>query len=183
MRPVLMLSGPNLNFLGRRDPAVYGRVTLTELERQVTAWGIEAGLEVRTFQSNYEGALIEALQKARTWAHAALINPGALAHYSYALHDALVDFGRPVIEVHLSRVSAREPWRRKSVTRSACVGFIEGLGQEGYRLALTRLAELAGERSRAARPNGRRKAPPARPPKRRGRSGPAGKPRRGKSGS
>lgn len=142
MRPVLMLSGPNLNFLGRRDPAQYGTVTLAQLEAQVTAWGAELGLAVRPFQSNHEGALIDTLQHAHGWAQGAVINPGAFTHYSYALHDALVDFGRPVIEVHLSKVSEREAWRRVSVVRPACRGHVEGLGAAGYRVALATLAEL-----------------------------------------
>ncbi len=183
MRPILMLSGPNLNLLGRRDSRIYGDVTLTQLEKQVTAWGIELGFEVRSFQSNHEGALIDALQKARSSAHGVLLNPGALAHYSYALHDAIVDFGRPVIEVHLSRVSRREAWRRKSVTRPACAGFVEGLGAEGYRVALRRLAELDPGPPRTSPRPARTKAPAESPPKRRERSGRARRPPRGTSGS
>jgi 3-dehydroquinate dehydratase-2 len=142
MKPVLLLSGPNLNFLGRRDPALYGTLTLAQLEAQVTTWGAELGLAVRAFQSNHEGALIDALQDAHGWALAAVINPGALTHYGYALHDALVDFARPVIEVHLSKISEREEWRRKSVVRPACAAHVEGLGAEGYRVALGKLAGL-----------------------------------------
>lgn len=140
MKPVLLLSGPNLNFLGRRIPALYGNQTLGELETQVAAWGAELGFDIRPFQSNHEGALIDQLQAA-DWAAGALINPGALGHYSYALHDAIVDFGRPAIEVHLSKISEREEWRRRSVIRPACVGHVEGLGIEGYRVALRALAQ------------------------------------------
>lgn len=144
MKPVLLLSGPNLNALGRRDPALYGQETLRELERQVAAWGIELGFDLRPFQSNHEGALIDQLQAAADWAAGAVINPGALGHYSYALHDAIVDFGRPAIEVHLSPISEREEWRRRSVIRPACVGYVEGLGIEGYRVALRELAQKIG---------------------------------------
>jgi 3-dehydroquinate dehydratase-2 len=183
MRRVLMLSGPNLNFLGRRDPALYGRATLRQLERQVARWGAELGLEVRAFQSNHEGALIDQLQKAGAWAEGAIVNPGALGHYSYALHDALVDFARPAIEVHLSQVSEREPWRRVSVIRLACADFVEGLGAEGYRVALTRLAALLPAAAPGGRTVARTAARQRRQPARRGRSGPAGRPRRGTSRS
>ncbi len=143
MKPILVLSGPNLNLLGIRDPGVYGTMTLPELERQVADWAGRFGLEVRrAFQSNHEGALIDCLQEARGWAVGALVNPGALTHYSYAIHDAIVDFGRPVIEVHLSKISEREAWRSVSVIRPACRGHVEGLGAEGYRLALEQLATL-----------------------------------------
>lgn len=142
MRPVLLLSGPNLNALGRRDPAQYGTLTLPELEAQAIAWGRELGLEVRAFQSNHEGALIDALQDAHGWAAGAVINPGALTHSSFALHDAILDFARPVIEVHLSKISEREEWRRVSVVRPACAGHVEGLGPDGYRVALERLRAL-----------------------------------------
>ncbi len=144
LRPVLLLSGPNLNMLGQRDPTQYGTMTLAELEAQVAAWARERGLETRPFQSNHEGALIDKLQEARAWAVGAVINPGAFTHYSYALHDALVDFARPVIEVHLSKVSEREEWRRKSVIRPACAAHVEGLGAEGYRVALDMLVERLG---------------------------------------
>ncbi len=142
MKRVLMLSGPNLNLLGQRDPAQYGTLTLPQLEEQARAWARDLGLDLAAFQSNHEGALIDALQDARGWAAGAVINPGALTHTSYALHDALVDFARPVIEVHLSKVSEREAWRRVSVVRPACRGHVEGLGAEGYRVAIEQLAAL-----------------------------------------
>ena len=142
MRALLMLSGPNLNMLGRRDPAQYGTTTLGELELQVRAWAAERGFALRAFQSNHEGALIDALQEARDWAEGALVNPGALTHYSYALHDAIVDFGKPVVEVHLSKISEREEWRRVSVIRSACRSHVEGQGAAGYRAALDLLVAL-----------------------------------------
>ncbi|MBP7146864.1 MAG: 3-dehydroquinate dehydratase [Acidobacteria bacterium] len=136
MPRVLLVHGPNLNRLGRRDPQHYGRITLDELEQRVRGWAAPLGVELRAFQSNHEGTLIDFLQDQAEWADGALVNFGALTHSSYALHDALLDFGRPVVEVHLSKISQREPWRRVSVVRPACAGFVEGLGADGYRAAL-----------------------------------------------
>lgn len=141
MRHVLLVHGPNLNRLGRRDPAHYGTTTLPQLVIQVESWGAARGMALRAFQSNHEGALIDVLQAEGDWADGALVNFGALTHTSHALHDALLDFGKPVIEVHLSRVSAREPWRQVSVIRPACVDHVEGLGVDGYRVALDRLQD------------------------------------------
>ena len=138
---VLLLHGPNLNMLGRRDPAHYGSQTLDELVGRVQGWAAERGWELRHLQSNHEGALIDALQEAREWADGAIVNAGALTHTSRALHDALADFARPVVEVHLSKISEREEWRRVSVLRPACAGHVEGLGGDGYRVALGMLAE------------------------------------------
>ncbi|RMG48415.1 MAG: 3-dehydroquinate dehydratase [Acidobacteria bacterium] len=141
---ILLLHGPNLNALGRRDPAHYGTLTLPELEAMVRTWAAEYGWRVRCRQSNHEGALIDALQDAWGWAAGAILNAGALTHTSYALHDAILDFGRPVIEVHLSRISEREAWRRVSVIRPACAGYVEGRGPQGYRDALRLLARRIG---------------------------------------
>ena len=145
MKEILLLHGPNLNALGRRDPEIYPRITLPELEARVRAWAGERRWGLRAFQSNSEGALIDVLQEAAEWAAGALVNLGALTHSSYALHDALLDLSRPVIEVHLSAISQREPWRRVSVIRPACRGFVEGRGVEGYRLALDLLAAAVAE--------------------------------------
>ena len=144
MRKVLLLHGPNLNRLGRRDRRFYPAVSLEELERQVATWGRLHGLDVSPLQSNHEGALVDALQQASDWAFGALVNFGALSHTSYVLHDALLDFGRPAVEVHLSNVGEREEWRRKSVVRAACVGSVAGRGIEGYREALEILVEANG---------------------------------------
>lgn len=141
MNKVLLLHGVNLNALGRRDPKHYGTSSLDELVERVRAWATERGLTLRHEQSNHEGDLVDALQAQREWADGALINAGAWTHTSYALHDALVDFGKPVVEVHLSKVSEREAWRRVSVLRPACVSHVEGRGVEGYRVALDRLME------------------------------------------
>jgi 3-dehydroquinate dehydratase-2 len=141
MNNVLLLHGVNLNALGRRDPRHYGTASLDELVERVREWATERGLTLRHEQSNHEGDLVDALQEQREWADGALINAGAWTHTSYALHDALVDFGKPVVEVHLSEVSEREAWRRVSVLRPACVAHVEGRGVEGYRVALDRLME------------------------------------------
>jgi len=133
---VLVLHGPNLNRLGRRDPAHYGDLTLPQLEASVAGWAAERGARTIFFQSNHEGALIDALQHHAESTEGALVNLGALTHTSYALHDALVDYGRPAVEVHLSKISEREVWRRTSVVRPACIAAVEGKGPEGYREAL-----------------------------------------------
>jgi len=142
MRPVLLLHGPNLNFLGRRDARHYGTITLTELESKARAWGRELGFDVQAFQSNHEGQLIDKVQEAAGWAAGAVVNAGALSHTSYALHDALLDFDKPVVEVHLSNVNEREPWRKISVLRPACAAAVEGRGADGYRNALQALARI-----------------------------------------
>jgi len=141
---ILLLHGPNLNRLGRRDPRHYGTITLPELEELVRSRGRELGFEVACFQSNHEGALVDRLQEETGRAAGCLLNPGALAHQSYVLHDAILDFGAPVVEVHLSRVAEREPWRRVSVVRPACAGHVEGMGPRGYLEALELLAGLLG---------------------------------------
>lgn len=141
MAELLLLHGPNLNLLGQRDPEHYGSLSLPQLEAQVRAWAADRGHLVHAFQSNHEGALIDQLQQARAWAAGALVNLGALTHTSYALHDALVDFARPAVEVHLSKISEREPWRRVSVIRPACIGAVEGRGVAGYLEALEMLIE------------------------------------------
>lgn len=144
MKNVLLVHGPNLNRLGRRDAQHYGTVSHADLVAQVKLWAQERGAIVRAYQSNHEGSLIDVLQEQGDWAEGALVNLGALSHSSYALHDALLDFGKPVVEVHLSKISGREAWRRVSVTRPACVDGVEGLGPEGYRVALeSLLAHLA----------------------------------------
>lgn len=140
MRKALVLNGPNLNLLGRRNPEIYGSTTLAQLNERCRSWGLEVQLEVETFQSNHEGALIDRIHDAITEADALVINPGAFTHYSYALHDAIQATGLPCVEVHISNVEEREPWRRVSVIRAACVYTIYGRGIEGYRWALRHLA-------------------------------------------
>ncbi len=132
---ILLVNGPNLNLLGEREPAVYGRTTLREIEEMVrnacAAWKVE----VLSFQSNGEGALIDFIQENRKRARGIVVNPGALTHTSYALHDCLKAVDLPAIEVHLSNVHAREEFRRTSVVAPACRGQISGLGPRGYLLA------------------------------------------------
>lgn len=137
---VLVLNGPNLNLLGTREPEVYGTTTLAELDALCAEWGTELGLAVSTFQSNHEGALIDAIHDAGT--DGIVLNPGALTHYSYALYDALVGVGTPTVEVHISNIHAREEWRRHSVVQPACLTQISGEGLRGYRRAMEILAGL-----------------------------------------
>lgn len=139
---VLILNGPNLNLLGRREPEVYGRTTLEELGALCEAWGAELGLGVVFRQTNYEGQLIEWVQQAHQEGFLAIVlNPGALTHYSYALLDAIRAQPLPVVEVHLTNLHAREEFRRHSVTAPACRGIVSGFGPLSYKLALVYLAE------------------------------------------
>lgn len=137
---VLVVNGPNLNLLGVRRPEVYGDTTLPELEGCCRAWGAELGIQVETFQSNHEGAIIDCLHDALGRADAVVLNPGALTHYSYALHDAIEAISLPVVEVHLSDIARRESWRARSVVAPACALTITGRGIDGYREALEWLA-------------------------------------------
>jgi 3-dehydroquinate dehydratase-2 len=137
---LLVINGPNLNLLGARRPEVYGTTTLGELDDMCRRWGAELGCEVATFQSNHEGAIIDRLHDAIGACDGVVINPGALSHYSYALHDAIEATGLPAIEVHISDVTRREPWRAHSVVSPACRSSISGLGVAGYRRALEMLA-------------------------------------------
>jgi len=139
---VLLLSGPNLNLLGQRQPEIYGKDTLADHVAKATITAAEHGLGVRHVQSDYEGALIEAIHDARASAAAIVVNPGALTHYSWSLHDALAAFDGPVIELHLSNPGRREPWRRNSVVGPVATGVIAGFGGEGYRLAVEAVAAL-----------------------------------------
>lgn len=137
---VLVLNGPNLNALGTREPEVYGTATLAEIEAAIEPVAAELGVTLEWFQSNHEGALIDRLQSRAGRADGALLNAGALTHYGFALADAVRAFGRPVVEVHLSNVHARESWRRRSVLAGACAGGVYGFGADSYRIALLALA-------------------------------------------
>ncbi len=143
---ILVIHGPNLNLLGTRETDVYGEQTLDDINAALTAQAKEHGVELRTIQSNSEGALVDAVQDARGWADAIIINPGAYTHTSIALRDAVAAVELPVIEVHLSNVHAREEFRRHSYIAPLTVGQIVGFGAESYRLAL--LAALSLKESK-----------------------------------
>lgn len=140
---ILVVNGPNLNLIGTRRPDVYGSTTLEELEAMCRHWGADLGAAVATYQSNHEGAIIDRVHAARHDADAVVINPGALTHYSYALRDAIEAISLPTVEVHISNVKAREPWRRQSVVSDVCAHTIYGRGIEGYRDAIRHLVERA----------------------------------------
>ena len=139
-RRVVVVNGPNLNLLGKREPQIYGTRSLDDLNRTVEAKAKALGLEVQCFQSNHEGEIIDFLHQHAPGSAGIVINPGALSHYSLALYDCLQALALPVVEVHLSNIHAREEFRSRSVTARAAKGVIAGLGFTGYELALEFLA-------------------------------------------
>ena len=145
-RRVLVLHGPNLNLLGEREPEIYGRVTLPQIDAELRRLGEELGLVVDTFQSNSEGTLVDRIQAARGQYEALVINPAAYTHTSVAIRDAIQMLGIPVVEVHLSNVYRREPFRHHSTIADVVDGRIMGFGPESYYLALRAAAALAGSR-------------------------------------
>jgi 3-dehydroquinate dehydratase-2 len=144
---ILLVNGPNLNLLGEREPEIYGRTTLAEIEEMVRKAAEGWKVRIEPFQSNHEGAIIDFIQSKRKEAKGIIINPGALTHTSVALHDCLKSVTCPAVEVHISNLHNREEWRRKSITAAACRGQITGLGLRGYLLAAEWLcAEMATKR-------------------------------------
>lgn len=144
-RHITILNGPNLNLLGLREPEIYGSTTLAEVEALCRARADTLGLTLDFRQSNHEGVLIDWIQDAREGSAGMLINPGGLTHTSVALHDALRVFGRPVVEVHLSNIHRREPFRHKSLVSLVAVGVIAGLGVKGYALGVEALGGMIDE--------------------------------------
>ena len=136
---VMLLNGPNLNLLGEREPEIYGQASWDEIEERLRRKAVEKGLEMDIRQSNHEGELIDWVQEARQGYAGLMINPGALTHYSYALHDALRAVSVPVVEVHLTNIHTREKWRDRSVISPAVTGVISGFGYRSYLLALEAL--------------------------------------------
>lgn len=133
---IQVLHGPNLNLLGTRDPAVYGTTTLAEIDAELARRAAARGAEVRCAQSNLEGELVELIQRARGWAAAIVINPAGYSHTSVAIRDAIDAVALPAVEVHLSNIHAREPFRHSSLTAAKCIGQISGFGAQSYYLGL-----------------------------------------------
>ena len=138
----LVINGPNLNLLGLREPAIYGSRSFAALQDFIRASAADAGVEVDLFQSNHEGAIIDAIQDADTTFDGIVINPGAYTHYSYAIHDALKAVRIPAVEVHMSDIQKREEFRHLSVTAPACIAQIRGHGFESYTMAIDMLSKL-----------------------------------------
>jgi 3-dehydroquinate dehydratase-2 len=138
---VVVLNGVNLDVVGRRDPAQYGGLTLSELETRIYEWASELGCHVRCRQTNHEGEFIDWCHDALDWADGVIVNPGAWSHYSYALYDAVELFEVPVVEVHLSDIEQREEWRRSTVIAGLAAKRVLGKGPDGYREALAFLVE------------------------------------------
>jgi 3-dehydroquinate dehydratase-2 len=146
-RTVLLLSGPNLNLLGTRQPAIYGAGTLDDHAGRARGAAAERGWQLDHVQSNHEGVLVDAIHAARATTGGIVINAGAFTHYAWALHDALAAYDPPVVELHLSNPVSREPWRHLSVIAPVATAVIAGLGGRGYPLAVTALIDLVEDRT------------------------------------
>ena len=149
MNKILLIHGPNLNLLGKREPQIYGSTSLEDINTRMMQAADECRAELRIFQSNSEGALIDAIHEAGEWADGIVINPGAYGHYSYALRDALAAVRLPAIEVHLSNIHAREEFRYKSVISAVVVGSIAGLGWRSYECGIRALIGILRDRKQA----------------------------------
>ena len=147
---ILIINGPNLNLLGKREPGVYGSDSLEEIQREILEKAKQIGAEVDFFQSNHEGAIIDALHEAMDSYDGVVLNAGAYTHYSYAIRDAIAAIKIPVVEVHMSNVNSRDEVRHTSVIAPGCAGTIAGFGKNSYILGLRAAAEIAWERSRAS---------------------------------
>ncbi len=145
---ISLIHGPNLNMLGVRDPDIYGKDNFDQVNQKIESHARHLGLEIKIQQSNYEGAIIDSIQDAMSWASAIVINPGAFTHYSYAIRDALADSRLPTIEVHISNVHAREEFRRHSVISPVVTGQIAGFGTHSYLMALDAAKKLVEESHR-----------------------------------
>ena len=140
----MLINGPNLNLLGKRDKSIYGEITLAQIESTIVEKAKESSADVICFQSNHEGSIVDFIQEHANECSGILINPGALTHYGLSIREALADVRLPTIEIHLSNIHAREEWRHKSVIAPVCNGQISGLGSNGYILALEHLIGLVG---------------------------------------
>ncbi len=145
MKRILVIHGPNLNRLGRREPDIYGRHTLEDIDAEIIAAGRDSGIDVQTYQSNHEGELVDRIQQADGEVDGLIINPAAYTHTSVARRDALQMLAIPVIEVHLSNIYRREAFRHHSMTAAAATGQITGLGKDGYLLALEALVRMTAD--------------------------------------
>lgn len=136
MKKILVINGPNLNMLGIREPEIYGHTTYAELEAKIRTWASELGVEVKLFQSNHEGAIIDEIQATYSQCYGIIINPAGYTHTSVAIPDAIKAVGIPTVEVHISDIDKREDFRKVSYIRPACIATIQGKGIDGYREAL-----------------------------------------------
>ncbi|MES2974232.1 MAG: type II 3-dehydroquinate dehydratase [Pseudomonadota bacterium] len=147
---ILVLHGPNLNLFGRREPHIYGTTTLAQINDMLAKLAAELGVTLETIQSNHEGALVDFLHEHIDTANGALVNPAGLTQHGVPLHDAIKAMPFPVIEVHMSNIAAREPWRSHSIISPAVKGTIQGFGPHSYLQGLRAMVEIAGESARVA---------------------------------